>query len=244
MNTQSNTYTFIYSSIIVLIVATLLAIMASALKPAQEKNIEIEKKQNILASLKIESTKNNVEKLYDQYIVDKYTINADGHKVENVDPFYINLREELKKPQNKRNLPVFISKKNDTTFLIIPVYGKGLWGPIWGYISLLPEKSDTVTKEPVVEYSTIYGAFFDHKGETPGLGAEIAQPAFQLQFTGKKIFDKDANFISIKVVKGGVNPSAVNEVDAISGGTITSKGVQAMMDTCMVSYKTFLKSEK
>ena len=243
MNTQSNSYTFIYSSIIVVIVATLLALMASALKPAQEKNIEVEKKQNILASLKVASTKNDAEKKYDEYIVDKYTINSNGEKVKNVDPFLVNMREELKKEPSERNLPVFVSKKNDTTFLVFPVYGKGLWGPIWGYISLEPAQKDTSLGKLVIKYSTIYGAFFDHKGETPGLGAEIATPRFQHEFVGKKLFDKQSDFIGIKVVKGGADPNSLNEVDAISGGTITSKGVQAMMDTCLVSYKDFLRTE-
>lgn len=241
MNTQSNTYTFIYAGIIVFIVATLLAVMASSLKPIQEKNIEIEKKQNILASLHINSTKQDVENLYKKYVVDNFTINSRGQKIKNVDPFYIDLREELKKPQKKRDLPVYVTDKNDTTFLVIPVYGKGLWGPIWGYLSLLPSKSDTLMN--AIKYSTIYGAFFDHKSETPGLGAQIATLHFQDEFIGKKLFDKNGKFISIKVVKGGANPASVNEVDAISGGTITSKGVQAMIDTCMISYETFLKSE-
>lgn len=240
MNVKSNTYTFIYSSIVVVIVATLLALAATALKPAQDRNIEIEKKLNILASLRIKATKHNVQQLYDKYITGSYTINSKGIKQQSADPFYINLREELKKPLNKRLLPVFESKKNDSSFIIIPVYGKGLWGPIWGYVSLLKEK-DT---KSIIQYRKIYGVIFDHKGETPGLGAEINQEWFQLPFRDKVIFDEKGIFTPIKVVKGGADPVSPTEVDAISGGTITSKGVQAMLDTCLVSYQLFFKTTK
>jgi len=227
----------------VLIVATLLALMATALKPAQEKNIEIEKKQNILASLRIASTKSDAEQLYNKFITDKYTLTVDGKRVNNVDPFYINMKEDLKKNITRRDLPLFVSVKNDTTFVVIPVYGKGLWGPIWGYISLMPAAKDTTEALESLKYNKIYGAFFDHKSETPGLGAEIAQPFFQKQFRGKSLFNAEGIFQGIKVVKGGANPGATNEVDAISGGTITSKGVQAMLDTCLVSYRNYLKSK-
>ncbi len=241
MNVKSNTYTFIYSSIVVIIVATFLALAATALKPAQDRNIEIEKKLNILASLRINATKKNVQQLYNQYITNSYAINNKGEKQKGVDPFYLNLREELKKPLDKRMLPVFEGNKNDSSFIIIPVYGKGLWGPIWGYVSLIKEKSDITS---VTHYRKIYGVIFDHKGETPGLGAEINQEWFQLPFRGKVIFDDKGAFTPIKVVKGGADPASLNEVDAISGGTITSKGVQAMLDTCLVSYQYFFKTAK
>ncbi len=240
MNVKSNTYTFIYSSIVVVIVATMLALAATALKPAQEKNVEIEKKTNILASLRIRAEKNNVQQLYDKYITDSYAINSKGIKQKGADPFYINLREELKKPADKRLLPVFEGMKNDSSFIIIPVYGKGLWGPIWGYVSLVREK-DT---KSVMRYRKIYGVIFDHKGETPGLGAEINQEWFQLPFRGKVFFDEKGKYTPVRVVKGGANPASLNEVDAISGGTITSKGVQAMLDTCMVSYQQYFKIVK
>src|SRR4030042_5646503 len=114
MNVQSNSYTFIYSSIIVIVVATLLALAATALKPAQDRNVEIEKKQNILSSVRVSSTGENVQQLYDRYITDSYTLNSKGQKIKGIDPFTINLREELKKPQGKRNLPVFECTINDS----------------------------------------------------------------------------------------------------------------------------------
>lgn len=244
MKVQSNSYTFIYSSVIVIVVATLLALAATALKPAQDRNVEIEKKQNILSSVRISSTRENVQSLYEQYISDSYTLNSRGEKLQGVDPFTVNLREELRKPANKRYLPVFECTKKDSTLLVIPVYGKGLWGPIWGYVSLLKEKPSPADSAFFIPFKRIYGAVFDHKGETPGLGAEINQPFFQLPFRDKEIFNREGRFSSVKVVKGGSDPGTRNEVDAISGGTITSKGVQAMLDTCLVSYQTYFKSFK
>jgi Na+-transporting NADH:ubiquinone oxidoreductase subunit C len=244
MNVQSNSYTFIYSSIIVIVVASLLALAATALKPAQDRNVEIEKKQNILSSVRVNSTRENVQSLYDQYISGSYTLNSKGEKIKDIDPFTINLREELKKPLEKRNLPVFECMKSDSLFLVIPVYGKGLWGPIWGYVSLVKDKRSRADSAVYIPYKRIYGAIFDHKGETPGLGAEINQTFFQLPFRDKIIFDSKGLFTSVKVVKGGTDPATLNEVDAISGGTITSKGVQAMLDTCLVSYQTYFKSFK
>jgi Na+-transporting NADH:ubiquinone oxidoreductase subunit C len=239
MNIQSNTYTYIYSTVIVLIVATGLAVVASALKPAQNKNVEIEKKQNILTSLHVVSDAANAEKLYSEYITGSYTLNAKGEKVSDVDPFTINLRAEMKKKPSARNLPAFEAKKGDSTFVVIPVYGKGLWGPIWGYVSF---RKEALVQEGLPHYNTIYGVMFDHKGETPGLGAEINQPFFMNHFNGKKIFNDEGKFVSVQVVKGGADPSSPYQVDAISGGTITSKGLQAMLDSCLVSYQNYFKS--
>jgi Na+-transporting NADH:ubiquinone oxidoreductase subunit C len=238
MKVQSNSYTFLYSTIVVLIVATGLAIFSTALRPAQNKNVEIEKKQNILTSLRVQSDRTNAVQLYSEYIKDGYILNYKGEKVSGIDPFTVNLREEMKKSPSKRNLPAFEAIKNDSSFLVIPVYGKGLWGPIWGYMSFQKEKSSL---EGVPHFNTIYGVMFDHKGETPGLGAEINQPFFMLPFRGKKIFDDKGAFISVKVVKGGANPASLHEVDAISGGTITSKGLEAMIDSCLVSYQNYFK---
>lgn len=238
MKVESNSYTFVYSTVIVLIVATSLAVISASLKPSQEKNIEIEKKQNILSSVRIASERSNVEDLYDRYITDSYTLDASGEMKTGVDPFLVNLREELKKPMDERDLPAFVCSKEDSTFLIIPVYGKGLWGPIWGYVSFTQEDSAAAN---MPYYNTIYGVNFDHQGETPGLGAEITQSFFQLPFRGKTIFNDNGNFVSIEVVKGGADPSSLHQVDAISGGTITSKGLQDMLDTCLVAYQKYFK---
>lgn len=238
MNVQSNTYTFLYSTVIVLVVATGLAVVSTALQPAQVKNVEVEKKQNILTSLHVQSERTNAEKLYDEFITDNYTLNIKGEKVSGIDPFDVNLREEMKKSPDERNLPVFEATKGDSSFVVIPVYGKGLWGPIWGYVSFRKEENVT---PGLPHFNTIYGVMFDHKGETPGLGAEINQPFFMNPFRGKQIFDEKGDFVSVDVIKGGAEPEALHAVDAISGGTITSKGLQAMLDSCLISYQNFFK---
>ena len=156
-------------------------------------------------------------------------IDANGDKVKGVDPFSIDLAVEMKKPIKERHLPLFKAQKDGKNYYIFPVYGKGLWGPIWGYVALEDD------------LNTIYGVTFDHKGETPGLGAEITKDWFQNQFKGKKIFDKKGNFVSVQVVKGGAPANDPYAVDAISGATITSRGVQAMLKNSLSSYINFIQ---
>lgn len=116
--------------------------------------------------------------------------------------------------------------------------GKGLWGPIWGYVSFRKEEHEVAG---MPHFNTIYGVMFDHKGETPGLGAEINQPFFMNPFRGKQIFDEKGVFVSVEVVKGVADPASLHQVDGISGGTITSKALQAMIDSCLVSYQSYFK---
>ncbi|MEI8115002.1 MAG: NADH:ubiquinone reductase (Na(+)-transporting) subunit C [Bacteroidia bacterium] len=227
MKNFSNNYTFIFSTIMVVVVALLLSLAAMQLKPYQDKNIEVEKKQNILASIRIKSTVKNAVDLYAKYITDSYVINNKGEKQEGV-AFDVDLKKELGKPASERVLPVFIGTLDDQTkAYVMPLRGKGLWGPIWGYISLQPD------------LNTVYGAIFDHQGETPGLGAEISTEWFQKPFFGKKIFKDSTEFVSVKVLKGGAKKDDPHAVDAISGGTITSKALEAMLDSCLVQYKPY-----
>ncbi len=239
MNTQNNTYTFLYAAIMVVVVAALLSFAAMSLKPMQDKNVEVEKKKSILSSVSLgldadekENKNSYIEKLYDKYITDSYIVNSKGEKVKG-EAFTVDLKKELDKPVEERKLPVYVSKQDDgTKNFILPVRGKGLWGPIWGYIAL---KND---------YNTIVGASFDHKSETPGLGAEINTTEFEQQFIGKKLFDKDNEFVSIDVVKGGAPDDDPHAVDAISGGTITSNGLDAMLEECLGSYETYFKQHQ
>ena len=224
----SNRYIFIFSIVMVIAVATLLSLAATLLQPAQERNLEIEKKKNMLESINITATRGNTEVLYDKYIKEGFVINTKGEPVENVDAFKVVLRNEQTKAPEEQYLPVFRAVPDDgRKLIIIPVEGKGLWGPIYGYISL---ESDM---------NTIYGVNFDHKSETPGLGAEINTTSFESQFHGKKLFDND-RFISVQVMKGGAPDSDIHGVDAISGGTITSKGLQKMIFDCLEKYNTYL----
>lgn len=231
MDRNSNIYTFIYASVMVILVAALLSFAAISLKPDQQKNINIETKQNILASVNVETDATNAEKIYSERIINTYVINSKGEKVEG-DAFQVNMKKEHSKPVDERLLPVFECQIEGSTKYILPLYGAGLWGPIWGYISL---DSDL---------NTVYGANFAHQGETPGLGAEIATRGFQNQFKGKSIFDENGALTSIVVAKSNETAPAAHKVDAISGGTITSKGLQEMLKNDFEAYQAFFKQKK
>jgi Na+-transporting NADH:ubiquinone oxidoreductase subunit C len=212
----------------VIVVAVLLSLAATLLQPLQLKNLEIEKKKSMLESIGIPSTRQTTESLYDKYIKDGFVLNSKGEVVQGVDAFNVELSVEQKKPLDQQYFPVFQATPDDGEHVvIIPVRGKGLWGPIWGYVAL---KSDM---------NTIYGVTFDHKGETPGLGAEINTSRFENMFPGKKLFEGD-KFVSIEVIKGGAKPDDPHGVDAISGGTITSKGLQKMLFDCIERYNDYL----
>lgn len=228
MKQFSNRYIFIFSSVMVIAVAILLAMAATMLQPRQQKNLEIDKKKSMLESIGVSSVPATTESLYEKYINESYVLNSKGEKVEGIDAFNIVLKDEQKKPIDQQLLPVFKAIPDDgEKVIIIPMEGKGLWGPIWGYISI---RSDM---------NTIYGATFDHKGETPGLGAEINTTIFESMFHGKKLYEGD-KFVSIGVIKGGVGDDDPHNVDAISGGTITSKGLEKMLQDCLVKYNDYL----
>ena len=171
---------------------------------------------------------NDSDELFNKYIKEQFIVNDKGQRIEG-NAFNVDIKEQYNVAADKREFPVFVADVDGATKYILPIYGAGLWGPIWGYISLDADKS------------TIYGTFFDHQGETPGLGAEITTPAFNNQFQNKQIFSGE-ELVSILVIKGG-NATGKNEVDAISGGTITSKGVENMLRNYLTYYEPFLKQK-
>jgi len=258
----------------VVVVAVLLALSYLRLKPRQIKNEELEQMKNILASVNISSDVKNVEKIFNKYIVESYVINLKGEKIKDIDAFTVDMKEELSKIQKinnlrvftgvekrspfgiflgsiakfkekdkaaiesqvrkieeTRQLPVFICRKGNKVYYIFSMRGKGLWGPIWGYLSLEDD------------FNTVYGTYFGHETETPGLGAKISTPGFQARFRGKKLF-QDSQFVSIKVIKGGADPGDLHGVDAISGSTVTSRGVENMLDDCLSGYENFINKQK
>jgi Na+-transporting NADH:ubiquinone oxidoreductase subunit C len=232
MKDFSNKYIMIFSVVMVVSVAILLSLTALLLQPRQEKNVEVEKKIQILSSISVESDKSNAVQLYDRHIKESFVISTEGNRFEGVDAFNVTLRAEQKKPLAEQYLPVFIAvADNGDTLHILPLEGKGLWGPIWGYVAL---KADL---------STIAGATFDHKGETPGLGAEINTTPFESQFHDKSLFE-NGRFVSVKVVKGNARPGNPHEVDGISGGTITSKGLEAMVRDGLLKYEKYLSQNR
>ena len=232
MNRQGNTYTIIYSVVLVAIVGVVLSIVYQALRPEQVKNIENDTKKQILAAALITPTDGeDVATLYNQHITDSYLVNDKGDRIEG-DAFQVTskIAQEIKLPASERRLPVFVCSTDKGDKYIVPVYGAGLWGPIWGYVAF-DQNGDT-----------IYGAYFAHQGETPGLGAEIEKDWFREQFEGKDIFTKTGEFQSVKVVKNGKEPKDDSAyVHAVSGGTITSMGVQDMLSKSLEPYTAYFK---
>ena len=222
MNTNSNTYTIIYASVMVVIVAFLLAFVSSALKSKQDKNIELDTKKQILSALNVRDIK-DADAEYNKIIKADMVSNQDGSLSENAQGFTTAFEKEAK--ENNR-LHVFVADVNGEKKYVVPVYGAGLWGAIWGYVALNADKN------------TIYGTYFSHASETPGLGAEIATDHFQSEFKDKKVMNNDK--VALSVVKNGHVTDAAHEVDGISGGTITSNGVDAMLKACLESYNSFL----
>ena len=216
-DTNSNAYIVLYSTVMVVIVAVLLAVAALALKPRQDANDLNEKKRNILASLSAEGES------YDEFI-DAYVVDKQGNRVDG-DVFA--LLNDLPGAFAAGKFPIFESKDGR---VVIPVTGMGLWGPVWGYVAL--EK----------DMNTIAGIIMAHKGETPGLGDEIATAKYQAKFVGKTIFEGN-KFVSVTLRKGGAKDPA-HEVDAISGGTKTSDGVTAMLYNSLKNYLPLLESKR
>ncbi len=240
----TNGYIFRYAAILVIITASLLSLAAMLLKPFQERNRAIDKMQGILSSSGICNVEaDKAIPLFNKYIVEEDVLDTKGDPIntykksskENGEAFHIDLKKENYNKANGKpyQLPLYIANIKGKKVYIIPMRGTGLWGPIWGNIALTQD------------FKTVVGVFFDHEGETPGLGAQITTDHFQKQFIGKTIFDSNGKFTSIEVVKGGVKKLAPQErihgVDAISGGTITSKGVQAMLNATLKSYLPYFK---
>lgn len=233
---NGNPYIIMYATVMVVIVAALLAAAALSLQKRQYANELNEKKQSILQSLFAAEAaaegisaaeyiaQNGVD--YDSFIEDA-VLDAEGNPVEGEDVF--NLLKDLGGAFDEGKYPIFEASDGR---VVIPVTGSGLWGPIWGYVALGSDMD------------TIAGIVMAHKGETPGLGAEIATPQFQAHFVGKKIFAGD-EFVSVKLRKGGAMETNIeHEVDAISGGTKTSDGVTNMLYNSLSNYLPFLEARR
>lgn len=247
MNTNSNAYTIIYTTIVVIVVAAVLAFVAMTLKPKQEANIKAETISQMLAAAQFAS-KDDLAALGNDKILAKYSetiknaflIDAEGNKIRDLETEgNIELADGLK-AQNYNikdgaavELPVYVFDKDGEDVNVIPVYGAGLWGPIWGYIAF-----DANCRK-------IVGAYFDHESETPGLGAKIKdEPWFREQFVGKKV-DVGNAANPFDIVKGGApnGEEGASKIDAISGATMTCKGLDAAIDTWMAAYIPFLSAK-
>lgn len=223
-NVDSNVYIILYSVVMVVVVAALLAVVSLSLQSRQNDNALNEKKQQIVMAL----GENPLTTDYDSVIAEAVMLDASGNPT---DGDVFDALQDLKGSIAAGKFPVFKAKNG---CVVIPVYGAGLWDAIWGYVALEPDMS------------TVKGIVLDHKSETPGLGAEIATPAHQAKYVGKTVFEGD-DFVSITLKKGGANPSDANyahEVDAITGGTKTSDGVTEMIRSGLGNYLPYLKANK
>ncbi|MAZ28989.1 MAG: Na(+)-translocating NADH-quinone reductase subunit C [Cytophagaceae bacterium] len=243
MNTEKNSYTVIFAVVMVLVVGALLAFVASSLRPKIEINEKFEKQQNILYAMGVNNDvdggavafipTNEVEAEFGKYIKTQYVIEGSNIS-EDPEAYLIDLKQELQKDESERKLPVFIGEKDGEDYYIIPMYGKGLWDAIWGFVAL---DQDYVVK----------GVYFDHKGETPGLGANIKERFFMDDFDGEQIMH-GTKYQGITVAKGNNDPlnedKEDGEVDALAGATITGNGVTAMINSTLKLYIPHLKDLK
>ncbi len=244
INTEKNSYTILFAVIMVVVVGSILASFASGLKPMIKANERFEKQQNILYAMGVNNntgandvefiTTDVVEAEFGKYITSQLVIQGD-ETYEDDQAFLIDIKKEealAKDPDYQRRLPLFVGEKDGEPVYVIPVRGKGLWDAIWGFVAVNDEM-------------TVQGVYFDHKGETPGLGAEIKQRYFMDDFAGES-FLQEGNFSTIKVAKGNNDPrndrKGDGQVDALAGATITGDGVTAMLRKDIQMYVPYFKS--
>ncbi len=243
MNTNNNVYTVVYTTVVCVLVAAILAFVSGSLKNRQEANIKAETISQILtaAQFDTESLKSNddIINFYKENISMAYTVNANGNEVScyvTEDANICNI-SELKKANysvvdpakaDEIDIPVYAFKNGVT---VLAIYGAGLWGPIWGYVALEPD------------FKTVKGAYFDHASETPGLGGKIKDdPAFRAKFVGKVVdFDDEA---PLSIIKGIAPDAKANAVDAISGATMTSNGLSKAIVSWVNAYKGYILSQQ
>lgn len=245
INTEKNSYTVIFAIVMVIVVGAILAGLASGLKPLVKANERYEKQQNILYAMGVNNnqgtsdvefiTTDVVEQEFAKYVKKQYVIEGD-QVTEDDQAYLIDIKKEATKAKNadyQRRLPIFIGEKDGKEVYVVPVRGKGLWDAIWGFVAM--DKNMTVT-----------GVYFDHKGETPGLGANIKERFFMDDFSGEKLLDSNGNFKGIKVAKGNNDPKNETkddyEVDAIAGSTITGDGVTAMLKKDIQMYMSYFQT--
>lgn len=242
--TDGNVYTIVFATIMVVVVGFTLAALATGLKPAIKENERFEKQQNILYAMGVHENGNEagavnpipterVEEEYQKYIQKTFILQG-GKLTESDEAFKVDMKKQSKLPKSERKMPLYVGERDGKKFYIIPMYGKGLWDAIWGYVSL-------------DENLVVQGATFDHKGETPGLGANIKERYFMDDFIGEQIM-KSGSFVGITVAKGNGDPKNEikddNEVDALAGATITGDGVSAMIKSTLKSYVPHIKKMK
>ena len=209
--------------VIITIVSLLLSITSGSLKSFQEDNVRLDTKKQILNSLPGVELGEDAAATYAATIKEYNMLDAEGNVVKQLDPV---ADFDIKAAEGE--FPMYVAEVNGETKYILPMNGAGLWGAIWGYMALNDDRN------------TVFGVFFNHAGETPGLGAEIVTENFRNPFIGKHLLNAENQFVSIAIEKAGTKVEGRDQVDAISGGTITSKGVETMLSTSLGNYEKFL----
>ena len=234
MNTDSNRHTYIFAGVMVITIAFVLSFTSESLKELKADNVKKEKMQNILFAAGINVSRDESEELYTQYIIEELSLKNNGDIDNSVSAFNINLALEIKKDINSQRFPLYVANIDDNRYYIIPLRGNGLWNAIWGYIAL---------KEDV---NTIKGVSFGHQAETAGLGAEITEDWFTNSFVDEKILNNNGDFVGVYVTKTNNDPENIdkndNEVDAISGATITGDGVADMIKERLENYLPYFNN--
>lgn len=233
MDKNSNAYTFIFAIIMVVVVAAALSFTATSLQPLQAENVRLEKMQDILSTVGVQTDRDGAQELFDKYIKEQVSLSYDGSVKKGVDAFQVNLAREVKKLVEEQAFPLYVAELENETFYIVPLRGKGLWDAIWGYVAL--EK----------DLNTIKGITFDHKGETAGLGAEITTDWFKERFIGERIFNDKNDLVGVIVTKQyTANKIGDNRVNSISGATITGDGVTDMLKERLSRYLPYFDAKK
>ncbi len=234
MNTDSNRHTYLFAGVMVITIAFVLSFTSESLKELKADNVKKEKMQNILFAAGINVSRDESEELYTQYIIEELSLKNNGDIDNSVSAFNINLALEIKKDINSQRFPLYVANIDDNRYYIIPLRGNGLWNAIWGYIAL---------KEDV---NTIKGVSFGHQAETAGLGAEITEDWFTNSFVDEKILNDNGDFVGVYVTKTNNDPENAdkndNEVDAISGATITGDGVADMIKERLENYLPYFNN--
>lgn len=258
INKNSTVYTFGFATAMVVIVGTSLAYTSLSLKERQDANSADKKMMDILGAIGVDANRSNASEIFAEYVVERVAIDLDGRQVISVqsvvdptdktDPFSIDVKKDYRAKiksavrsadgdQSKLNgalegsgltFPLFRCVKDSQNIFVIPMVGSGLWGPIWGYVAMEEDMR------------TIYGASFAHEKETPGLGAEIKESFFTDKFQGKQL--RESGELLFSVLKGGA-VTGVHSVDGITGGTITSKGVDEMINRTLGVYLRYFEQQ-
>ncbi len=235
--TDSNGYTIFFAVALVVIVGSLLAFFANFTKELRVTNDKVKSQIDILSSMGVEATRANAQELFTQYIKEQYVVEGTTATLNN-EAYLIDVKKEQNaaKEGKTQRLPLFVAQNEGKTLYILPVRGNGLWDAIWGYVAL----NDNL--------QTINGVYFDHKGETPGLGANITESYFEDDFKGENLYDASGNFKGVEISKSNGDPTNLdkndNEVDAISGATITGNGVGAMIKSGIKLYLPYFNTLK